>query len=430
MKKNNKKGFTLIELLAVIIILAVIALIATPLIMNIIESSRKKAFENSVYGVMSAYDIKTMKYENYKGVIYNFPEGNNELKYSGTKMTEGSIFLSRSGNIEVRRITDGRYCANGNKTNIIVKKGDCTVDLANIPIIRKSTSAAMYFIGVTSIRPHDIESVDIIMVSSFPEGAIDVSDKGNRSVMLWSKDENSNGRLEVYIGAIGDMVYANPDSQQLFSTLENANRINLENFSASTATKTGQMFSRVGTNSPNFILDLGYDFDTSNVTHMGDMFTRVGSNSTNFTLDLGDKFDTSKVTNMSCMFCVAGSNSQNFRLNLGNKFDTSKATIMDRMFYYTGNKDTNFSLNLGSKFDTSKVTNMNTMFYHTGESNSSFVLDLGSKFSTGEVIYYTNTFSRTGYSNPLFKPTASVKTQAEKDAILSKFPNIEVTIKP
>ena len=34
------KGFTLIELLAVIVILAIIALIATPIIINIIEDSK------------------------------------------------------------------------------------------------------------------------------------------------------------------------------------------------------------------------------------------------------------------------------------------------------------------------------------------------------------------------------------------------------
>ena len=42
-----KKGFTLIELLAVIVILAIIALIATPIILNIIEDSRKSAMISS-----------------------------------------------------------------------------------------------------------------------------------------------------------------------------------------------------------------------------------------------------------------------------------------------------------------------------------------------------------------------------------------------
>ena len=42
-----KKGFTLIELLAVIVILAVIALIATPIILNIIEDSKKQSIISS-----------------------------------------------------------------------------------------------------------------------------------------------------------------------------------------------------------------------------------------------------------------------------------------------------------------------------------------------------------------------------------------------
>ena len=46
--KMNKKGFTLIELLAVIVILAVIALIASPIILGIIEDSREASRVRSV----------------------------------------------------------------------------------------------------------------------------------------------------------------------------------------------------------------------------------------------------------------------------------------------------------------------------------------------------------------------------------------------
>ena len=44
----RKNGFTLIELLAVIVILAIIALIATPIILGIINDAREKANERSV----------------------------------------------------------------------------------------------------------------------------------------------------------------------------------------------------------------------------------------------------------------------------------------------------------------------------------------------------------------------------------------------
>ena len=48
-----KKGFTLIELLAVIIILAIIALIATPIILNVIEDARKSAGKSEASMILS-----------------------------------------------------------------------------------------------------------------------------------------------------------------------------------------------------------------------------------------------------------------------------------------------------------------------------------------------------------------------------------------
>lgn len=54
--KSNSKGFTLIELLAVIVILAVIALIATPLIMGVIDDARKGSAKNGAYGYVKAFE--------------------------------------------------------------------------------------------------------------------------------------------------------------------------------------------------------------------------------------------------------------------------------------------------------------------------------------------------------------------------------------
>lgn len=55
MKKRN--GFTLIELLAVIVILAIIALIATPMVLKYIEDSRKGAAESDCYAAMKAAEL-------------------------------------------------------------------------------------------------------------------------------------------------------------------------------------------------------------------------------------------------------------------------------------------------------------------------------------------------------------------------------------
>lgn len=54
--KNNKKGFTLVELLAVIVILAIIALIATPIILNVIDNAKEESAKNSAYGYIDAVE--------------------------------------------------------------------------------------------------------------------------------------------------------------------------------------------------------------------------------------------------------------------------------------------------------------------------------------------------------------------------------------
>lgn len=52
-----KKGFTLIELLAVIVILAIIALIATPIILGIINDARDEAKERTAELVVSSVEL-------------------------------------------------------------------------------------------------------------------------------------------------------------------------------------------------------------------------------------------------------------------------------------------------------------------------------------------------------------------------------------
>ena len=51
---KSKNAFTLIELLAIIVILAIIAVITVPIILNIIDNSKKGAATDSAYGFKDA----------------------------------------------------------------------------------------------------------------------------------------------------------------------------------------------------------------------------------------------------------------------------------------------------------------------------------------------------------------------------------------
>ncbi len=100
-----KKGFTLIELLAVIVILAIIALIATPMILGVIDSAKKGAAESSTYGYIDAIeksDLKNMidtgDYQTKKDGTYDLSTLT-DVVYKGTAPTAVCVVI-KEGSVE------------------------------------------------------------------------------------------------------------------------------------------------------------------------------------------------------------------------------------------------------------------------------------------------------------------------------------------
>ena len=109
-----KKGFTLIELLAVIVILAIIALIATPIVLDIIEDSKNSSIKRSIelYGnavenavakeQLNGSAVPSGKYTTTDGKTLT--NGNTTIKidYNGAK-TVCEVYISNDGTVSLKK---------------------------------------------------------------------------------------------------------------------------------------------------------------------------------------------------------------------------------------------------------------------------------------------------------------------------------------
>ena len=111
----KKRGFTLIELLAVIVILAVIALIATPLIMGTITKAKKNAFIDTANGILKAgenYQAEQVMTTagDVQDLIINDLTSDTKLQYKGSKPKSGSMKITSEGKTAIA-IWSGQFCA-------------------------------------------------------------------------------------------------------------------------------------------------------------------------------------------------------------------------------------------------------------------------------------------------------------------------------
>ena len=140
--KLKRNAFTLIELLAIIVILAIIAVITVPIILNIIENSRKGAASDSAYGYKDAvnkyYVTELSKSENQNlilsgqydvsngGVLNGSGISNKEIPISGDKPSGGYLNYSNNtltGGCLVFGDYEVTFGSNGSVSE--TKKGDC-----------------------------------------------------------------------------------------------------------------------------------------------------------------------------------------------------------------------------------------------------------------------------------------------------------------
>jgi len=123
---TNEKGFTLIELIGVVLLLGIISLISVPTVSNILQESKEKAFKASVIYLFEAT------------TIYIYDNDYPDMPSEGLDITiidnidpnpfiSGYIFRNANGKYELAQVSDGRYCANGEKGTLVITKGTCNI---------------------------------------------------------------------------------------------------------------------------------------------------------------------------------------------------------------------------------------------------------------------------------------------------------------
>lgn len=136
MKKN---GFTLIELLAIIVILAIIAVITVPIILNIIENSKRGAAIDSAYGYKDAIQ-KYYVTKSVEDTTQELPSGYkavsalpSDFTVSGEKPSDGWIKLEKGQVVDYSlKFDDYVVSIDLNTGNIVAEKNG---DLKKAPKI-------------------------------------------------------------------------------------------------------------------------------------------------------------------------------------------------------------------------------------------------------------------------------------------------------
>ena len=143
--RKKGKGFTLIELIAVLVIMAIIALIATPLVMNIIRKARISADKRSVDAYGRSIELAIAGYLLDTG---KFPTEVSQLtiEYSGNKVvcettqinTDSSVYLAEC-TVAGRNVENYTYGSDKSPTYTTYTVGDqVTYNNVNYYVIKDS----------------------------------------------------------------------------------------------------------------------------------------------------------------------------------------------------------------------------------------------------------------------------------------------------
>ncbi len=356
----RKNGFTLIELLAVIIILAIVALIATPIIMEVIEESRHQSNLSEVELIIGGAETLFAS-SSLSGTDITMDGKTNiydKISLSSGKPETGVVIMNDKGDVGVAFYLDNK-CYKKEITDefVTVDESITSVDECVVPVLPAELTDMAEFRSYTAVVSSSVKSLVFEVNKQMNAAEIeanyalnwDVSKYNDKSVMMFFDGTTLRVQAKSNILAPQDMS-GNGYLDDAFGLPSSLDVLNLSALDTSQVTDMNYMFSRLLSLKA---LDLS-NFNTENVTNMTGMFYGLSS----LTSLNVNNLNTSKVTNMDYMFYDLRAITN---LDLSS-LDTSNVTSMYRMFRLPGDGPVSIDV---SSFNTSNVTDMREMFYGT-----------------------------------------------------------------
>src|SRR5574344_200161 len=400
---KNNKGFTLMELMGVIIILAVLALIVTPIVVRTIAKAEKNSAARSLEGYVSTLEQAQANYQAENGV---FTDSTDNLEIEGKNLAKiehaRTYYYTYNGKVAYAEAYIGDYfCTykinenakceeslsstilksvydykgyeialdNLNKkySECVDRSSECTDEMKNKMMQEMYQLEAKYQMSYMGISLENIDQTRAKTINFYSDGRIisnansyNVANDGSSKIKLYVKLNETDSSLTDWYFVSDQVIYLNKYSNVLFSYFTSLQSINFNNsVNTSDVVNMSYMFAYCQN-----LTSIDFSsFDTAKVIDLSGMFSDCASLKT---LNLSN-FNTSNVIDMSLMFFNCPSLTS---LNVSG-FDTSKANSLYSMFYGCSSLS---SLDVTS-FDVSKAKDLSSMFFNC---NSLTNLDLSS----------------------------------------------------
>ena len=204
MKKFKKKGFTLIELIAVLVIMAILALIVTPLVMNIIRKARVSADKRSVDAYGRSIELAIAGYLLDTG---KFPTEVSQLtiEYSGNKVvcsttqinSDSSVYLAGC-TVAERSVENYTYGSDKSSTYTAYEVGDeVRYNNVNYYVIKNSNTTEES-VTLLKAEPLSVEEVNTYGGVGTENNHVNMNVPSSESYYQTAYDSNGYGGMQYY----------------------------------------------------------------------------------------------------------------------------------------------------------------------------------------------------------------------------------------